>query len=92
MAISLHDAFTAASDVVFRELDGESVLLNLATGTYFGLNASGTRMWQLIEMHRVLEQVAAALADEFDAPASRIEGDLVALVSELEKKGLLQRA
>jgi hypothetical protein len=91
MAVALNEAFIASPDVVFRDLDGESVLLNLATGTYFGLNATGTRMWQLIETHRVLEHVLAALSDEFDAPRSQLQTHLLDLVSQLESKGLLAR-
>jgi hypothetical protein len=92
MTVSLTDAFVPAPDVVFRELDGEAVVLDLAGGTYFGLNASGTRMWQLIQEHRELEPVAVALAGEFDAPSARIESDLLTFVSHLERKGLLIRA
>ena len=40
-----------ADDVVVRDLAGESVLLNLSTGTYFGLDAVGTRLWHLIAEH-----------------------------------------
>ena len=45
---TLKDVITISPDVAFRDLDGEAVLLNLATGTYFGLNEMGTRMWHLI--------------------------------------------
>jgi hypothetical protein len=34
--------------VLIRRLDGESVLLNLESERYFGLNATGTRMWELV--------------------------------------------
>lgn len=91
MSISLTDVFVPAPDVVFRELEGESVLLNLATGIYFGLNATGTRMWQLIETHRTLAPVVVELAREFDAPPPQLEADLLELVAQLESKRLLTR-
>ena len=40
---------SASDDVVAREVAGETVLLNLASGTYFGLNETGTLIWELIE-------------------------------------------
>ena len=40
-----HSVFVPAPDVVVRDLDGEAVVLDLATGTYFGLNDAGTRIW-----------------------------------------------
>ncbi|PYO19380.1 MAG: hypothetical protein DMD85_18645 [Candidatus Rokuibacteriota bacterium] len=45
--ISRHAAIRIRKDVVFRELEGEMVLLNLATGVYFGLDPVGTRIWTL---------------------------------------------
>lgn len=88
---NLQDAYAPGPDVVFRELEGEAVVLNLDTGIYFGLNATGLRMWQLIEQHRTLDRVLALLEREFDAPAAELEADLLAWVSQLEDQGLLRR-
>jgi len=87
--VSLQTAVRASDDVVVRELDGEAVLLNLASGMYFGLDSVGTRVWQLIERHRSLSAIVAAMCEEFDAPAATIEHDVLRLVSELVEKGLV---
>jgi len=87
--VSLQTAVRASDDVVVRELDGEAVLLNLASGMYFGLDSVGTRLWQLIERHRRLSAIVAAMCDEFDAPAATIEQDVLRLVTELVEKGLV---
>jgi hypothetical protein len=78
-----------SSDVVFRELDGEGVILNLASGIYFGLDETGMRMWQLIDEHGRLDAVLARLCDEYDATPEIIERDLLRLASELSDNGLL---
>ena len=78
-----------SDDVVFRELDGEGVILNLASGIYFGLDQTGTRMWRLIEQHGQLTAVMAALSDEYEAASETLERDLISLVAELTEKGLL---
>jgi coenzyme PQQ synthesis protein D (PqqD) len=88
-AISLQSSLKVNDEVVFRELDGEAVLLNLASGMYFGLDETGTRMWQLIDQHGELAAVLAALCEEFDAPRDAIERDLLNLALELSEKGLL---
>lgn len=87
---SLHTALRVSDDVVFRELDGEAVILNLGSGIYFGLDPVGTRMWQLIEQHGRLDAVLADLRDEYDAPADTLARDLLQLASELMVKGLLE--
>jgi hypothetical protein len=77
-------------DVVFRELDGEAVLLNLKTGVYFGLDAVGTRIWQLLGEHGELARVARAVQEEYDVAAARSEADLLRLVAQLREKGLIE--
>lgn len=87
--LSLKSSLKVSDDVVFRELDGEGVILNLASGIYFGLDETGTRMWRLIEQHGQLGAVLAALSEEYEALPETIERDLVRLASELSEKGLL---
>lgn len=87
VTIDSHISFDA--DAVFRELDGEAVVLSLRTGLYFGLNEVGTRVWQLIEQHRDLRQVFDALRAEFEVGDDRLLRDLVALVEQLRDKGLV---
>lgn len=73
----------ATPGTLFREVDGESVLLQIDTGEYFGLDAVGTRIWQLIVEKGDLGEVAAAVIDEFDVAAERARGDLDRLVDQL---------
>ena len=85
----LEQTVRVPEDVVFRELQGEAVILNLASSTYFGLDAIGTRIWQLCETHGVLRTVLEAMQQEFDAPGERLRSDLLAFVDALAAKGLL---
>jgi hypothetical protein len=87
--LSLDSSLKVSDDVVFRELDGEGVILNLSSGIYFGLEETGTRMWRLIEEHGNLRAVLAALCMEYEAPPEKIEQDLMALASDLLAKGLV---
>jgi hypothetical protein len=81
---------TVADEVVSREVGGETVLLDLASGTYFGLNPVGARFWALVEDEEMnVAQACAVLASEYDAPAAQIEADIAALVDELIANGLL---
>ena len=80
-----------SADVVFRELDGETVLLDFATGRYFGLNAVGTRLWMLIGEGTGIAAAVDAIAAEFDAPRDEVARDVDELVNELVTRGLLVR-
>jgi hypothetical protein len=76
-------------DVVFRELDGESVVLDLSSGRYFGLNAVGTRVWQLIGQGETVDGLLRAVTAEYDADVPTIERDVLALLDDLETRGLV---
>ena len=82
-------AIRIAADVVFEVLDGETVVLNLTSGEYHTLNATGTRAWQLIEEHGDLERVREAMAAEFDVEPERLARDLDTLVGDLVERKLL---
>jgi len=89
---TLASVVTINPDVAFRELDGEIVILNLETGTYFGLDEVGARTWKLIEDHGSLGAVFEALRSEYDATPSVLERDLLELVDHLCAKGLTRVA
>jgi len=79
-----------ARDVVFRELGGEMVLLNLKSGVYFGLNETGTQMWTLLVELKSARRVVDALEQEYAASRTELESDLQALLRALREKGLVE--
>jgi hypothetical protein len=87
--LSLDCRIAISEDAVFRELDGEAVILQLESGVFFGLDPVGTRLWQLIDTHGQLGAVLSVALQEFDAAPEVLERDLLRLVSELEEKQLV---
>ena len=86
---SLDRSVRLAEGVVFRDLEGETVLLNLGTGSYFGLDPVCTRIWQLCQEHGLLRSVCQSMQEEFDVSADELEADLLGFVDELLAKGLV---
>ena len=91
-ALSLRDSVVVEPGVLFRYVDDETVLLNVDTGLYFGLDAVGTRMWQLIVEHGTLQRVFDAVLEEYAVTPSQLEQDLLTLARELHEKGLIHQA
>ena len=88
MTISVRDHLVIPGHVLFRQLDGEAVLLDLKNGTYFGLNEVGARAWQLILDHGALDRVLQVLQDEYAAEPHIVERDLLALAAQLVSRKL----
>jgi hypothetical protein len=75
--------------VIFEELDGEVVLLELGSGQYYKLNRSGSHIWSLIREHGDTELVEQALAAEYQIDRDRAHEDVAELVGQLESLGLI---
>ena len=78
------------ADVLINEIAGESVLLNLDGGRYFGLDDVGTDMWKALTTSRSIEQALAQLTERYDAEASVLKTDLESLVNRLAEHGLVK--
>lgn len=78
-----------AAEVTFQQMEDETVLLNLASGQYFGLNRVGTRIWQLLTEGQTPAGIVDTIAVEFDAPRAEIERDTHALLAALSENGLI---
>jgi hypothetical protein len=89
LAITMQARAKPAKDVLFRDLGGETVLLDTASGSYFGLNEVGARIWALLTGGENVASTLATLEAEYDAPAEKLRADLLALVEELVASGLL---
>lgn len=86
--LSLDLCLTPSDQVVMRELPGESVLLDLKSGSYFGLNEVGTRAWSLMMQGASLQDVNESLREEFEAPPGVIQAELLRFAGELCAHGL----
>jgi hypothetical protein len=87
---SLRHRVAIPPHIAVRELEGEAVLLDLNTGTYFGLDPVGTRIWQLLGERGRIGSVRAALVDEYEVTRDGATNDLLRLVDELAAHGLVE--
>jgi hypothetical protein len=87
--ISFGERVTIPSNVLIRFLDQESVLLNLETERYFGLDPVGTRMWQLVTAAPSIEVAYRQLLDEFDVNPQALRANLSELLGHLAENGLI---
>jgi hypothetical protein len=78
------------ADVLIQELQGESVLLNVQTGRYFGLDEVGTRMWAVLTASGSLRAAFETLLAEYDVDEQQLQQDLRTLVEKLVEHGLLE--
>jgi hypothetical protein len=90
VTISFADRVAVPPHVMVRVLDNEAVFLNLETERYFGLDQTGTRMWQLLTTTPAIDTAFRELLDEYDVAPELLRTNLTELLSRLVDYGLLQ--
>ena len=77
-----------ATGAVEAEVDGERILLSPRDFSYFGLTGSGSRVWDLIDGARSLDDIVTSLEAEFEAEDGRIRADVLEFIDALVAAGL----
>ena len=80
---------TISDNVLFQEIEGECVLLNMASEQYFGLDDVGTRIWQLLADEGDPSKVLTQLQGIYDVDEATLRSDLARLLEQLSGEGLI---
>lgn len=78
-----------SDQVLCQKVSGETVLLDLASEQYFGLDEVGTRFWELLTSQKPFHEIVHIMAEEYDASKLQIEQDLKELLLRLSDEGLV---
>src|SRR5689334_5661111 len=75
--------------IVSEIIDGETVIINLDTGTYYSFDNISTVIWQLVEQHMPTEQVTQALAQRYTGDFAEIERATTQFIDKLLQEKLI---
>ena len=95
-ASTFHDAIVggakvvASKDQVSADLSGEAAILSLKSGVYYGLDSVGARIWTLLQTPKCVAEIRDTITSEYDVDAERSERDVVRLLEQLAKEGLVE--
>lgn len=89
MAISFSDRVTVPDEVLISNLQDESVILNLNSERYFGLDDVGTRMFSVLAESNTIEAAYERLRAEYDVDPQLLRNDLTSLIENLLQQGLV---
>lgn len=87
--ISFSDRVRIPDDVLISNLQDESVILNLDSERYFGLDEVGTRMLTVLSTSNSIEAAYVSLLDEYQVDPQLLRQDLTSLIENLLQQGLL---
>ena len=89
MHFSPTDKVKISDQVLSQEVSGETVLLDLQSEFYFGLDKTGTRIWELLQSGVSIQDLIGKMLDEFEVDRQTLEADVNALLGKLLEAGLV---
>ena len=90
LSISFSDRVRVPDDVLISNLQEESVILNLNSERYFGLDNVGTRMLSALSTSNSIEAAYQQLLAEYDVDAQVLRQDMTLMIENLLQQGLLK--
>ncbi len=81
--------FRRAEKRISTEQKGETVILDLTTGVYHGLNRVGNSIWRLLEEPKTLDDLRLALMEEYEVSAENCTEQVKKFLMGIEKEGLV---
>lgn len=81
---------TASKNHLSSEIDGETVLLDIESGVYLGLNSVGSSIWNLIAESKKVTDIRDAIANEYEIDLDSCEKDVLDFLEKLADEGLIE--
>jgi Coenzyme PQQ synthesis protein D (PqqD) len=80
--------FRRNPEIVYSTIDGEVVMMSVAQGEYFGLNAMGSQIWNQLEEPRTIQDLCEALRERFEVSEEQCLEEVTHFLSQLAECGL----
>ena len=87
--MKLSDKVSISPQAIATQVGDEAVILHVGSGTYFGLDPVGARIWELMKEHKTLGQICDVMLSEYDVSREDLERDAMNLVDELIAQDLV---
>ena len=77
------------AEATFQRLGDETVIVHLGTGRIHHTNATGSRIWELLESGRSVAEIRDALLREFDVPPAQLQQELESFLQQLSTENMI---
>lgn len=89
-AINEYTEVTQATDIVAAGMDGETMMMRIESGKYYGLGSVGSRIWELISEPRPVAQIIDSLVAEYDVGPEQCRVDTLEFLNRLYEERLIK--
>ncbi len=77
-------------EILASDIDGETVMMSIKNGKYYGMDEIGSRIWSLINGENTATNIVNKLLKEFDVSREECMLDVMDFLEELKKNELIR--
>ncbi len=81
--LTLESCLLRKPDQIFTDMDGDTVMMDPESGSYFGISGTGSRIWELLEQPQTVNAIVEAICTEYDVDIKQCEADTLAFCQNL---------
>ena len=88
--LDMNTQYVRDNEILSSDMDGETVMMSIENGEYYGLNPVGSRIWTLLEAPHSLNEIIKILLEEFEVEEAECISDMQTFVTDLLDKKLVK--
>jgi hypothetical protein len=92
LVIEADSQFVRNPDLIATDMDGDTVMMSIERGEYYGVSGVGTRIWELLETPKTVAQIIASLCAEFEVDEATCQADVERFIQDLVDNGMIMAA
>jgi hypothetical protein len=77
-------------EILYADIAGDTVMMNVEQGEYYGLDAIGTRIWRLLEHDVRIEEICTLLGNEYEVSDTQCRDDILCFLQELLEHHIIE--
>jgi hypothetical protein len=76
-------------NIIFSDMDGETVMMSIERGEYYGINPIGSRIWGLLQTPKRVTELCGLLLPDFDVAPEQCASDVLQFLNQMAEKGII---
>ena len=78
------------NEIIFSEMDGETVMMSIEKGEYYGINPIGSRIWGLLDSPKKVSELCDTLLPDYDVTPEQCAQDVLSFLNRMAEKGIIK--
>lgn len=83
MSLQMDSVVRRNPEIVHSDMDGETVMMSVNEGNYYGLNGVGSQIWALLEQEMSVAAICTAMQAKFDVDEQQCQGDVAVFLDQM---------